>query len=307
MALASQSHIHPSVNEQPLPPPLLQENGPQPPHLQLSHAQGWSGLQLGSPWAQPCPEKCSITDTAKQRDLYTGWLCDLTLANQILHFQMLSCLHPSCVTLWGTGQLFDRPLPGTSLCKRVKVKTIQVQVNRQLNLQRSFWNLDTPVSSLKVSSILVWSGELPPMNSVFNSSSSSSKYSVSFCSDFLNQGPLSWSERRSGMGKRTAMPSTGALIVSDTWQLAGVWLSSRKTSVKALCCEIYEESQRCRLDDFHICKVQRIVNFLCIDLLFVFCRRKAVCAYTKTSMSEHIHKKHRLTWWTTLTKLTGLL
>lgn len=94
----------------------------------------------------------------------------------------------------------------------------------------------SPISSLKVSSILVWSGELPPVNSVFTSRSSSSKYRTSFCSDFLNQGPLSWSERKSGMGKRMARPNMGALTVSDTWQLVGVWLSSRNTSVKALCC-----------------------------------------------------------------------
>lgn len=60
-----------------------------------------------------------------------------------------------------------------------------------------------PLSSLKVSSILVCSGELFPLNSVLNSKSSSSKRSTSFCRDFLNQGPLSWSERRSGMGNRT--------------------------------------------------------------------------------------------------------
>lgn len=79
-----------------------------------------------------------------------------------------------------------------------------------------------PVSSLNVSSIFVWSGEPPPVNSVFISIFSSSRWSISFCRDFLNQGPLSWSERRSGMGKRTATPSTGALTVSDMWQLEGV-------------------------------------------------------------------------------------
>lgn len=105
-----------------------------------------------------------------------------------------------------------------------------------------YWDY-LPMSSLNVSSNLVWSGELPAMNSVLTSRSSSSRKRTSFCRDFLNQGPRSWSERRSGIGKRRARPSTGAFTVSDTWQLLGVWLSSRKTSVKALCCGV--SSRRC--------------------------------------------------------------
>lgn len=91
-----------------------------------------------------------------------------------------------------------------------------------------------PLSSLKVSSILVCS-ELFPLNSVLSSKSSSSKRSTSFCRDFLNQGPLSWSERRSGMGNRTTSTSWGAFTDSATKQCAGLRLSSRKTSAKALC------------------------------------------------------------------------
>lgn len=92
-----------------------------------------------------------------------------------------------------------------------------------------------PLSSLKVSSILFCSDEFPPVNSVLSSRSSSSSWSSSFCSDFLNQGPLSWSERRSGIGNRTTSTNRGAFIDTETWQCAGVRLSSRKTSAKALC------------------------------------------------------------------------
>lgn len=112
----------------------------------------------------------------------------------------------------------------------------------EANLYVSSWVTYIPTSSLKVSSILVCSGELLPVNSVFTSRSSSSRYRTSFCRDFLNQGPLSWSERRSGIGKRTTRLNTGALTVINKWVLAGVRLSSRKTSVKALCCGVEAET-----------------------------------------------------------------
>lgn len=186
-----------------------------------------------------------LKDTADWTDQLRGQLYRFTSASQISHFQMSTCLHPWCWTLGGTERLVDPAPPGTSLCKWSQSRATQQPINKSSEVSLE---TDIPVSSLNVSSILVWSGELPPMNSVFTSRSSSSRWSISFCKDFLNQGPLSWSERRSGMGKRTAIPSTGALTVTVTWQLVGVRLSSRKTSVKALCCEICVERQRWRLN-----------------------------------------------------------
>lgn len=92
-----------------------------------------------------------------------------------------------------------------------------------------------PHSSLKVSSNLICSGVDPPINSVLNSRSVNVKWRTSFCRDFLNHGPLSWSERRSGIGKRTDRFSAGVATCTDTRQFAGLWESSRNTSVKALC------------------------------------------------------------------------
>lgn len=256
MALASQSHTHPSVNEQPLPPLPLQGNGPQPPrHLQLSPAQGLSGLQLGSSWAQPCSERLYVTERFSLNwKISWGLLGKLTSANQILHFQMLPCRHPWCGTLWGTAQLVDLAPPETSLCKENKQLKSKETSGRCLDFLSPSDHI--PISSLKVSSIFVCSGELPPMNSDFTSRSSSSRWRTSFCRDFLNHGPLSWSERRSGMGNRTARPSNGAFTVSDTWQLVGVWLSSRKTSVKALCCEMSKEKSN------YIQVVETVLPFL---------------------------------------------
>lgn len=92
-----------------------------------------------------------------------------------------------------------------------------------------------PISSLKVSSNLTCSGVEPPTNSVLNSISVNSRWRISFWSDFLNHGPLSWSDRRSGIGKRTDKFNAGAVTWTETLQFAGVCESSRKTSVNALC------------------------------------------------------------------------
>jgi hypothetical protein len=92
-----------------------------------------------------------------------------------------------------------------------------------------------PDSSRKVSSSLVCSGVDPPTNSVLDSRSVNSKWRVSFWSDFLNQGPLSWSDLRSGIGKRTDRCRAGVATCTDTRRFAGLCESSRNTSVKALC------------------------------------------------------------------------
>lgn len=92
-----------------------------------------------------------------------------------------------------------------------------------------------PTSSLKVRSNLICSGVDPPMNSVLNSRSVNAKWRISFWSDFLNHGPLSWSDRRSGIGKRTERFNAGVATCTDIRQFAGLCESSRNTSVKALC------------------------------------------------------------------------
>lgn len=92
-----------------------------------------------------------------------------------------------------------------------------------------------PTNSLKVSSNLLCSGVDPPINSVLNSRSVNAKWRISFWSDFLNHGPLSWSDRRSGIGKRTERFNAGVTTCTDIRQFAGLCESSRNTSVKALC------------------------------------------------------------------------
>lgn len=97
--------------------------------------------------------------------------------------------------------------------------------------------LNIPASSLKINSSFNCSGEEPPRTSVLNSASENLRWRISFCRDFLNQGPRSWSDRRSGMGNRTARWRDGADTSTEVRVFTGERESSKSTSGKSLCWE----------------------------------------------------------------------